>query len=95
MDAIFMQLRAEKIKNLLFQQPVDWYLWAVIQLTVMVTVLHYLTPTHFHHLHELYRRLYYFPIIIAAYRYGFNGGIATGPRDPGGAHCDYRTLVAR
>ncbi len=72
-----MQLRAEKIKNLLFQQPVDWYLWAVIQLTVMVTVLHYLTPTHFHHLHELYRRLYYFPIIIAAYRYGFNGGIAT------------------
>ena len=66
-----------KIKKLLFYNPVDWYLWAIIQLTIMVSLLHYITPTDYHHLHELYRRLYYLPIIIAAYRYGLGGGIAT------------------
>ena len=70
-------INTRKIQKLLFYHPIDWYLWVIIQLTVMVTVLHYITPTHYHYLHELYRRVYYLPIIIAAYRYGLGGGITT------------------
>lgn len=40
-----------------------------------ITLLHYSTDTEYLALHEIYQRLYYIPIIYAAYRYGVRGGI--------------------
>ncbi|MBL8208327.1 MAG: sensor histidine kinase [Blastocatellia bacterium] len=41
-----------------------------------ITLLHYNTSTHYLLLHEIYQRLYYIPIIYAAYSYGLRGGLA-------------------
>lgn len=40
-----------------------------------VTVLHYTTPTSKGVYHEVYNRLYYIPIILGAFFFGFRGGI--------------------
>jgi signal transduction histidine kinase len=40
-----------------------------------ISVLHYLAPSHKHHLHDIYRRLYYLPIIFAAFAHGWTGGL--------------------
>ncbi len=40
-----------------------------------ITALHYLTSPHLGHLHDVYRRLYYLPIILAAFLHGFRGGL--------------------
>ncbi len=40
-----------------------------------ISVLHYVAPVHAHHLHDIYRRLYYLPIIFAAFVHGFSGGL--------------------
>ncbi|MFH1144663.1 MAG: ATP-binding protein [Candidatus Eisenbacteria bacterium] len=39
-----------------------------------VTALHYLTGAHAHQQHDIYRRLYYLPIILAAFLHGLRGG---------------------
>lgn len=41
-----------------------------------VSLLHYLTPLRLHYLHDIFQRLYYLPIILAALWYGFRGGMA-------------------
>lgn len=43
---------------------------------VAVSLLHYSTAMHIHQAHGIYRRLYYFPILLAAFRYGRKGGLA-------------------
>jgi two-component system sensor histidine kinase HydH len=40
-----------------------------------VSVLHYSTGAHEHSLHDIYRRLYYLPIILAAFLHGLRGGL--------------------
>jgi two-component system sensor histidine kinase HydH len=40
-----------------------------------VTTAHYLTNPHAHQLHDIYRRLYYLPIILAAFHRGLRGGL--------------------
>jgi two-component system sensor histidine kinase HydH len=50
-----------------------WWLLAGI---IVITFLHYNTSTHYLLLHEIYQRLYYIPIIYAAYSYGLRGGLA-------------------
>jgi signal transduction histidine kinase len=40
-----------------------------------ITALHYLTSPHQAHLHDIYRRLYYLPIILAAFLHGLRGGL--------------------
>lgn len=50
-----------------------WWLLASI---VVITLLHYNTSTQYLLLHEIYQRLYYIPIIYAAYSYGLRGGLA-------------------
>jgi len=40
-----------------------------------ISVLHYVAPVHAHHLHDIYRRLYYLPIILAAFHGGLRGGL--------------------
>jgi len=49
--------------------------WLALAVTVLVTVLHYNTAMHIHAAHGIYRRLYYFPIIVAAFRGGVAGGV--------------------
>ncbi len=48
----------------------------VAAMIVGVSLLHYSTAMHIHEAHGIYRRLYYFPIILAAFRYGARGGLA-------------------
>jgi signal transduction histidine kinase len=43
---------------------------------VAISLLHYLTPLHLHYLHDIFQRLYYLPIILAAIWFGFRGGLA-------------------
>jgi len=50
-----------------------WWLLASI---IVITLLHYNTSTQYLLLHEIYQRLYYIPIIYAAYSYGLRGGLA-------------------
>jgi len=49
----------------------------VLALVALVTFLHYNTSVHIHEAHGIYRRLYYFPIVIAAFLYGWRGGLTT------------------
>lgn len=41
-----------------------------------VSLFHYLTPLHLHYLHDIFQRLYYLPIILAAIWFGLRGGLA-------------------
>lgn len=43
---------------------------------VMISLLHYLTPIHLHYLHDIFQRLYYLPIILAAIWFGLRGGLS-------------------
>jgi signal transduction histidine kinase len=50
----------------------------IFQLTVFVagiSLLHYFTPLRLPMLHDIFQRLYYIPIILAAFWFGFRGGI--------------------
>jgi signal transduction histidine kinase len=42
---------------------------------VAISLLHYLTPLHLHYLHDIFQRLYYLPIILAAIWFGLRGGL--------------------
>jgi two-component system sensor histidine kinase HydH len=49
--------------------------WVPALAIAIVTALHYNTAIHIHAAHGIYRRLYYFPIILAAFRGGRRGGV--------------------
>ena len=42
-----------------------------------ISLLHYLTPLHLPMLHDIFQRLYYLPIILAAFWFGLRGGMLT------------------
>jgi two-component system sensor histidine kinase HydH len=42
-----------------------------------ITVLHYTTPLRLPMLHDIFQRLYYIPIILAAFWFGFRGGLVS------------------
>jgi two-component system sensor histidine kinase HydH len=42
---------------------------------IVISVLHYTTPLTFPMLHDIFQRLYYIPIILAAFWFGFRGGV--------------------
>lgn len=42
---------------------------------VGISLLHYLTPLHLPYLHDIFQRLYYLPIILAALWFGLRGGL--------------------
>jgi len=48
----------------------------ILAMIVAISLLHYLTPLHLPYLHDIFQRLYYFPIILAALWFGFRGGLA-------------------
>ncbi|RNC71060.1 MAG: sensor histidine kinase [Desulfuromonadales bacterium] len=41
-----------------------------------ISLFHYLTPLHLPALHDIFQRLYYLPIILAAFWFGLRGGLA-------------------
>jgi signal transduction histidine kinase len=47
----------------------------LISFVIVISLLHYLTPLHLPYLHDIFQRLYYLPIILAALWYGFRGGM--------------------
>ncbi|NVN91690.1 MAG: sensor histidine kinase [Desulfuromonadales bacterium] len=47
----------------------------IITCIIAISLLHYLTPLHLPYLHDIFQRLYYFPIILAALWFGFRGGL--------------------
>ena len=50
----------------------------MVILAVSITIIslfHYLTPLHVHYLHDIFQRLYYLPIILAAFWFGLRGGL--------------------
>jgi signal transduction histidine kinase len=58
-------------------KPSDIFRIPVLLLFIItISLLHYLTPLHLHYLHDIFQRLYYLPIILAAIWFGLRGGIA-------------------
>ncbi|MDD5287122.1 MAG: ATP-binding protein [Desulfuromonadaceae bacterium] len=49
---------------------------ALVLFIIAISLLHYLTPLHLHYLHDIFQRLYYLPIILAAIWFGLRGGLA-------------------
>jgi two-component system, NtrC family, sensor histidine kinase HydH len=47
----------------------------LVAFIVGISLLHYLTPLHLPMLHDIFQRLYYIPIILAAFWFGFRGGL--------------------
>ncbi len=58
----------------LWKQP---EFWTTVAAVAVLSVGHYAAPTHDPFWHDLFRRLYYLPIILAAFRYGLGGGLVT------------------
>jgi signal transduction histidine kinase len=56
------------------QQP---EFWTTVAAVIVLTIGHYAAPTHDPFWHDLFRRLYYLPIILAGFRYGLKGGLIT------------------
>jgi two-component system, NtrC family, sensor histidine kinase HydH len=48
---------------------------ALVVCVIGISLLHYLTPLRLAMLHDIFQRLYYIPIILSAYWFGFRGGI--------------------
>ncbi|HBG05634.1 MAG: histidine kinase [Geobacteraceae bacterium GWC2_58_44] len=48
---------------------------ALLTCVIGISLLHYLTPLRLAMLHDIFQRLYYIPIILSAYWFGFRGGI--------------------
>lgn len=49
----------------------------ILLLMAGITALHYSTTVHADHYHDIYRRLYYIPIVLGGLWFGLRGGIAT------------------
>jgi two-component system, NtrC family, sensor histidine kinase HydH len=47
----------------------------LVTVIVAISLLHYLTPLHLPFLHDIFQRLYYLPIILAALWFGLRGGL--------------------
>jgi len=54
--------------------------WGALAITAsvgLISVLHYVTSLHSVVLHEIFKRLYYIPVVVAAVTYGVRAGLAT------------------
>lgn len=49
----------------------------IASLLILITALHYLTTTQLVNAHDVYRRLYYVPIVFGGLWFGFRGGVTT------------------
>lgn len=60
-------------KNILY----DKYFWLINVTVIIITFLHYSTVMSKWEFHIFYRRLYYIPIILSAFKYRLKGGLLT------------------
>lgn len=51
--------------------------WTTVAAVLVLSVGHYAAPTHDPFWHDLFRRLYYLPIILAGFRFGLRGGLVS------------------
>ena len=51
--------------------------WLIVAAAAVLTAGHYTASQHDPFWHDLFRRLYYLPIILAGFRYGLRGGLIT------------------
>jgi two-component system sensor histidine kinase HydH len=58
----------------LWRQP---EFWTTVAAVMVLTIGHYAASSHDPFWHDLFRRLYYLPIILAGFRFGLKGGLAT------------------
>ncbi|MFB3909746.1 MAG: ATP-binding protein [Candidatus Eisenbacteria bacterium] len=74
MAGIASDIRAERLAGR--RAAASWgYDLAIAAAILAITALHYTTGVHAHQLHDIYRRLYYLPIILAAFHRGLRGGL--------------------
>ena len=51
-------------------------LWVSLGMTALITLAHYTTDSHDIAYHNVFRRLYYVPVVLAAFGWGLRGGLA-------------------
>ncbi|MDO3379603.1 two-component system sensor histidine kinase NtrB [Geoalkalibacter halelectricus] len=61
----------------MLKNEVQIRLLILVGLIALITALHYLTGTDKAHIHDIYRRLYYIPIILGGLWFMLKGGMAT------------------
>ena len=49
----------------------------IVGMLVAISALHYLTTLQMQHAHDIYRRLYYVPIVLGGLWFTLRGGLAT------------------
>jgi signal transduction histidine kinase len=49
----------------------------IVAAILTISLFHYFTPLHLHHIHDIFQRLYYLPIILAALWFGLRGGVSS------------------
>jgi two-component system sensor histidine kinase HydH len=57
----------------LFSADMLWVAWVPV---LLIGICHYATGAHHHWVHDILRRLYYIPILFAAFSRGLRGGLA-------------------
>ena len=61
-------------RSIWFIEPRAWLmLWIPI---VLISFFHYSTAASQHWLHDIFRRMYYIPIVLGAFSYGIKGGLS-------------------
>ena len=50
-------------------------MWVALSMTVCITMAHYITDSHNVAYHNVFRRLYYVPVVLAAFGMGMRGGL--------------------
>ena len=63
--------------NTLMEKKSGWWSLAIVVSVSLISWLHYVTSYRSIELHEVFQRLYYLPIVVAAVIYGTKGGLAT------------------
>lgn len=64
------------LRELRQNRPMQRRLLIIFLLTAAITALHYSTNVHADHYHDIYRRLYYIPIVLGGLWFGLRGGVA-------------------
>lgn len=62
-------------KGFLQRHPMVWRFFVLASLITGISLLHYSTPLNLQKPHCIYQRLYYIPLILAAFWYGLRGGM--------------------
>lgn len=63
--------------NTLMEKRSSWWSLAIVASVGLISWFHYVTSFRSIELHEIFQRLYYLPIVVAAVIHGIKGGLAT------------------